>query len=87
VILRDLGWAPGPDGVLGNAVDGRRFRTQLSNTAGSNDWETPVYADYWRRIGLEVEEITIPAALQQNREFRACTQAGRPAPACRETTC
>lgn len=70
-ILRDVGWTPGPDGIFRSNADGHKFQTQVSNTAGGNDWETPVYSDFWRRIGLEVEEITIPAALQQNREFRA----------------
>jgi hypothetical protein len=30
-----------------------------------------VYADFWRRIGLEVEELTIPGALESNPEYRS----------------
>jgi len=30
-----------------------------------------VYADSWRRIGLDVDEITIPASLVRNLEHRA----------------
>src|SRR5207253_10034728 len=33
-ILRDLGWTPGPDGVLRNNADGRRFHSALWGTVG-----------------------------------------------------
>lgn len=70
-ILRDAGWTAGPDGPLRNSADSRAFRTGLSVTTGDNLWELPVYADFWRRIGIEVEEIPIPAALQRDGEYRA----------------
>lgn len=70
-ILREGGWVPASDGVLRNSVDGRRFRSSIWNTPGGRSWETPVYADYWRRIGLDVEEFTIPAARSRDSEFRA----------------
>jgi peptide/nickel transport system substrate-binding protein len=69
-LLRDLGWAPGPDRILQNSVDGRKFRTQISNTSGQAI-ESQVVGDYWRQIGLEIEEIVIPAALSSDREYRA----------------
>jgi peptide/nickel transport system substrate-binding protein len=69
-ILRDLGWTPGPDRILQHAADGRKFQTQISNTGGQVI-ETQVVADFWRQIGLDVEEIVIPAALQSNAEHRA----------------
>lgn len=70
-ILRELGWTPGADGILRHSSDGRRFRTHISVTAGARAWEMPVFADFWRRIGLEVEEITITSAQVRNNEFRA----------------
>lgn len=70
-ILRDAGWTPGPDGALRHAVDGRRFRQAIWTTVGARHWEMSVYGDYWRRIGLEVEEYTIPSAQVRNLEFRA----------------
>ncbi|MPZ12832.1 MAG: hypothetical protein GEU73_00120 [Chloroflexi bacterium] len=69
--LRDLGWTSGQGGVLQHTSDGRRFRTVISTTAGGRDWEVPVYADYWRRIGLEVEEHIIPGAQTRDLELRA----------------
>ncbi len=69
--LAALGWTPGPDGVLQSNVDGRRFRTHLSVTTGDNFWELSVYADYWRRIGIEVEEVPIPGPLQRDGQHRA----------------
>ncbi len=69
--LAALGWTAGPDGVLQSNVDGRRFRTHLSVTTGDNFWELSVYADYWRRIGIEVEEVPIPGPLQRDGQHRA----------------
>ena len=69
--LAALGWTPGPDGILRNAADGRPFRTHLSVTTGDNFWELSVYADYWRRIGIEVEELPIPGPLQRDGQHRA----------------
>src|SRR5581483_8965978 len=68
-ILQEQGWTPGPDGILRNSADGRRFQTQIANTA-QLAWETQVYADYWRRIGVDVEEDNIPAPLQGDLEYR-----------------
>ncbi|MPZ12843.1 MAG: hypothetical protein GEU73_00175 [Chloroflexi bacterium] len=70
-ILRDLGWAAGTDGVLRNAADGRPFRTQIWVTGSSRAWEMPVFADFWRRIGLEVEEHQIPGPQARDNELRA----------------
>lgn len=69
-ILRDAGWSPGPDGVLRHSSDGRRFRNAFWTVPG-RDREIAAFADYWRRVGIEVEELTIPAAQVRNSEFRA----------------
>jgi peptide/nickel transport system substrate-binding protein len=70
-LLRDAGWIPGPDAILRHASDGRRFQNAIWGTAGARTWEIPVYADYWQRIGLEVDEHVIPASLVRNLEARA----------------
>ncbi len=70
-MLRDLGWIASPDGLLRHSSDGRHFRTAISITVGSRQWEVPVYADYWRRIGLEVEEVIIPSSQVRSPEIRA----------------
>src|SRR5581483_12094867 len=53
--LAALGWVAGSDGLLRNSADGRIFRTAVNGSdlmAGDN----PVSDDYWREIGLQVEE-------------------------------
>jgi peptide/nickel transport system substrate-binding protein len=70
-LLREAGWAPGPDGILRNAADGHRFRNSITATAGRIEQEIPAFADYWKRIGMEVEERVVPAAFVRNREYRA----------------
>ncbi len=69
-LLRDAGWTAGQDGSLRNATDGRRFSTSLWSTPGS-EAELSAIADYWRRLGLEVEEVSIPPAFTRNNEYRA----------------
>jgi peptide/nickel transport system substrate-binding protein len=69
-LLQEAGWTANGDGPLLNRQDNRRFRTALRAAAG---WEreTTTYAEAWRRLGIEVEEQTIPAAEVRNAEYRA----------------
>jgi peptide/nickel transport system substrate-binding protein len=69
-ILREQGWTPGSDGVLRHASDGRRYQTSIWGTAGRSR-EPAAMADFWRRIGIEVEEFEIPAARVRDERFRA----------------
>ena len=69
-LLADAGWAPAGDGTLRNRTDGRRFRAPIS-APEQLVRELPAYADAWRRLGIEVEEISIPPAQTRNLEFRA----------------
>ena len=69
-LLRDAGWTPGSDGILRHSSDGRRFQNSIWTTPG-RDREIAAFADYWRRIGLEVEEHGVPAAQVRNLEYRA----------------
>ncbi|MBM2812805.1 MAG: 4-phytase, partial [Chloroflexi bacterium] len=71
-MLRDLGWSPNSDGTLRSNADGRRFHTSISATGGAvAEREIAVYADYWKRIGVEAEELVIPAARVRDAEYRA----------------
>jgi peptide/nickel transport system substrate-binding protein len=67
-LLREAGWTPGPDGVLRNAADGRRFRTPLTTTLGN---DIASISDYWQRIGLEVEQITLSESQSRDSQVRA----------------
>lgn len=68
-MLGQLGWAPGPDGVL-VGPDGRRFQTSLWTTEGG-DSEIAVIADYWKRVGVSAEQYIIPGAVVRDREARS----------------
>jgi len=68
--LQQAGWRYNPDGSLVNATDGRKFQTSLWSTQGSEQ-EIGAIADFWRRVGLEVEEFTIPAAFTRDNQYRA----------------
>jgi len=70
-LLTDLGWTAGADGVLRNSLDGRRFHTSITATPGRVEREAMAFADAWRRIGLEVDELVVPAAQVRNNEYRA----------------
>ncbi len=67
-MLGQLGWTPGPDGVLVGS-DGRRFTTSLWTTEGS-DPEIAVIADYWRQIGVQAEQYVVGGAIVRDREAR-----------------
>src|SRR5207248_772240 len=69
-LLQEAGWAPGPDGVLRNAGDGRRFRTTLW-VAGGGPKEISIIADYWRQVGVDVEEYDVPTVQARDRKFRS----------------
>jgi peptide/nickel transport system substrate-binding protein len=69
-LLREAGWTPGADGVVRSATDNRRFQTQIWTTPGSEQ-EISAIADYWRRVGLDVEEGTVPPAFTRDNQYRA----------------
>lgn len=71
-MLREAGWTPGTDGFLRSNADGRRFRNAIMGLPGGNpEREISAFADYWRRIGQEVETSTTPPAQAANLEYRA----------------
>jgi len=71
-MLREAGWTAGADGVLRSDSDGRPLRAPISATSGrTGEQELAAIADYWRRIGASVEELTIPSAQVRNAEYRA----------------
>ena len=69
--FRVVNFDPGEDGILQHESDGRRFRNTISTVATGRLWEVATYADAWRRIGLEVEELQVPAAQARSLEYRA----------------
>jgi peptide/nickel transport system substrate-binding protein len=71
-ILRDAGWTSGPDGSLRSTADGRRFRNAILGLPGGNtEREISAFADYWRRVGMDVELAITPPVQAANLEYRA----------------
>jgi peptide/nickel transport system substrate-binding protein len=68
-MLGQLGWNPGPDGML-VGPGGQRFQTSLWTTEGG-DSEIAVIADYWRQIGVSAEQYIVPGAIVRDREARS----------------
>jgi ABC-type transport system substrate-binding protein len=69
-LLRSRGWTTDGAGALRNAADGRQFRTSIRGTAGFEQ-PTYAYANYWQRLGIEVETIISTAAQTRDLEGRA----------------
>lgn len=70
-LMQEAGWAPGADGLLRSAADGRTFKTSVSVTAGREEGQAPVYADYWRRLGVDSDVRIVPPAFVRDRAYRA----------------
>lgn len=68
--LIEAGWSPRADGGLHHASDGRAFRSPIWGVDVVSR-EVPILADYWRRVGLQVEEFIIPPAQARDPETRA----------------
>jgi peptide/nickel transport system substrate-binding protein len=69
-LLQGLGWIIGPDSKLRNAADGRAFHTAVSSNPGA-DAQVAILADSWRRIGADVDELIVSAALMRDNEYLA----------------
>jgi peptide/nickel transport system substrate-binding protein len=71
VILKEVGWDRGGDGMLRNA-GGDAFDLEVRTTEGTqNTNEAQILADYWRQIGIATTVEVIPIAKQNDQEYRA----------------
>jgi peptide/nickel transport system substrate-binding protein len=70
-MLRELGWTPGPDGILRHASDGRRFKNAIMGSPGQAASELLPVADYWQRLGLEMEIMTTSPANSRDLQHLA----------------
>jgi peptide/nickel transport system substrate-binding protein len=67
--LEQAGWRRNAAGRVLNAA-GEAVQIPLRTTAGS-EREQSIIAQYWREIGLDVAQETVPGSLISNREYRA----------------
>jgi len=70
--IADLGFARGADGVFREA-NGERLTIHIHSVASGEDNEKSMLsaADYFQRVGLATETVTIPLQRQNDREYRA----------------
>jgi peptide/nickel transport system substrate-binding protein len=71
-LLAQAGWARGADGVLTNQATGDRFDVMLYGSQSTRtERELGIIADGWKTTGARVETSIIPAALNNDREYRS----------------
>src|SRR5579871_2950894 len=68
--LAELGWTTGADGALHNTTDGRVFNTGIWTTQGMDRDEAAI-ADYWRKLGIQVDEYVVPRSRARDEQYRA----------------
>ncbi|RDI96173.1 peptide ABC transporter substrate-binding protein [Meiothermus sp. QL-1] len=66
-LLAQVGWRPGPDGILQRTVDGRTVRFELDwvTTAGNTVRERTqqLFIEQWRQVGIAVRAANAPSAV------------------------
>lgn len=70
-MVEELGYTRGADGIFRDA-SGRNLSVEL-RTTGSNDIQPKTMhsvADYWQRIGVDVQQNEVPRQLAQDLEYR-----------------
>ncbi|MBM2810629.1 MAG: hypothetical protein HW416_1388 [Chloroflexi bacterium] len=70
-LMRELGYAKGPDGFYANPTQGRFTFEVKTNAASDNESEIAILGSTWRQAGFDATEAILPAALAQNPEARA----------------
>lgn len=71
-LLSEAGWTRGADGVLVNQATGDRFQTTLHGSQSTRtEREQGIIADGWKTTGAQVQTSIIPAALNNDREYRS----------------
>lgn len=79
-LLAELGWRPGPDGILQRNVEGRsvRFEIEWATTAGNRVRERiqQFVAENYRQVGIAVRINNAPSVVLLAEKFRARAQEG-----------
>ena len=79
-LLAELGWRPGPDGILQRTVEGRtvRFEIEWVTTAGNQVRERiqQFVAENYRQVGIAVRINNAPSAVVLGAQYRSRAQEG-----------
>jgi len=71
-LLTQVGWIRGADGLLTNQTTGERFEITLNGSQSTRtEREQGIIADGWKTTGAQVQTFIIPAALNNDREYRS----------------
>jgi peptide/nickel transport system substrate-binding protein len=68
-LFEATGWTRTADGALRHASDGRQFRTAVWSLPGQEQ-EGSTIADFWRRAGIDAEEVALTGAQSRDRDYR-----------------
>jgi len=71
-LLAQTGWTRGADGILVHQTTGDRFETTLLGSQSTRtEREQGIIADGWKAVGVDAKTSIIPAALNNDREYRS----------------
>jgi peptide/nickel transport system substrate-binding protein len=73
-LLAQVGWQPGPDGILVDSASGERFETDLWNRFPLQK-DQAIIADAWKAVGVQANPKQLP--LPRDREFEAKINGGQ----------
>ncbi len=70
-LLESLGYQRAPDGDLRDP-GGQRLAVKIQSTIDDlRQKMMPVIGDYWRQVGVDMEQVIVPRQLSQDRQVRA----------------
>jgi ABC-type transport system substrate-binding protein len=69
-LMREAGYERGRDGFFASPADGRLTIELATNSGGSGEQEVATLANDWQKVGFQIEQKIIPAALSLNVELR-----------------
>ncbi|RIH82323.1 Oligopeptide-binding protein AppA [Meiothermus luteus] len=80
-LLAQVGWRPGPDGILQRTVDGRtvRFELEWVTTAGNaiRERTQQLFIEQWRQVGIAVRTNNAPSAVVFADDFIQRAEEGK----------
>lgn len=80
-LLAQVGWRPGPDGILQRTVDGRTVRFELDwvTTAGNaiRERTQQLFIEQWRQVGIAVKTANAPSAVVFADDFIQRAEEGK----------
>ncbi|MBM2812355.1 MAG: hypothetical protein HW416_3114 [Chloroflexi bacterium] len=70
-LLGEAGWTARTDGTIVNAAGSPVTVSAWTQDGRQNEQEMAIIADFWKAIGLQVDQYVLPLAQQRDGRFRA----------------